>query len=153
MRCSQRYPFFVAYLRQAPSPSAFEHDRDAFRAFLHSLYRTAEIAVEATATGTGSIDEMEEAEHRPHFANPHESKKLMGKPNKHDALLMRWPRHPVSTKGHSPKPGFLPVKCCHVRVVLKMRMNLRVINAPPSNIAFTCASYCYGLHNDSIKYQ
>jgi len=29
---------------------------------------------------------MERTGHRPHLANPHESKKRMGKPNKHDTL-------------------------------------------------------------------
>jgi transposase len=84
----KRYSIFVAISArgQRSKPVRVEHDRDAFRAFLQSLPPHCEIAVEATGHWYWIIDEMEQAEHRPHLANPHESKKLMGKPNKHDAL-------------------------------------------------------------------
>ena len=42
--------------------------------------------MEATGHWYWIIDEMERTGHRPHLANPHESKKRMGKPNKHDTL-------------------------------------------------------------------
>jgi transposase len=84
----KRYSVFVAidHRGRLSKPDRVEHERETFRAYLQALPPGSEIAVEATGHWYWIVDEMEQAGHRPHLANPLEAKKRMGKPNKHDAL-------------------------------------------------------------------
>jgi transposase len=147
----KRYSIFVAISAHGKrsKPVRVEHDRIAFSAFLQTLPPHCDIAVEATGHWYWIIDEMEQAEHRPHLANPHESKKLMGKPNKHDALdagglgiLLH--------NGTLPEAWIPPGELRDIRELLRTRMFLR-----DQRTAFKHRIHAaidrYGLHNDAIS--
>lgn len=92
---------------------------------------------------------MEQAEHRPHLANPHESKKLMGKPNKHDALdagglgiLLH--------NGTLPEAWIPPGELRDIRELLRTRMSLRDHRTALKH-RIHAAIDRYGLHNDAIS--
>lgn len=147
----KRYSIFVAINEQGKrsKPVRVEHDRSAFRAFLRSLPAACEIAVEATGHWYWIIDEMERVGHRPHLANPRESKKLMGKPNKHDALdaaglaiLLR--------NGTLPEAWIPPGELRDLRELLRTRMALRDLRTALKH-RIHAAIDRYGLHNDAIS--
>jgi transposase len=84
----KRYSVFVELFEngQFGNPVRVEHEREAFRRYLNSLPEHSGIAIESTGHWYWLVDEMEHAGHRPHLAEPLESKKRMGKTHKTDAL-------------------------------------------------------------------
>jgi transposase len=147
----KRYSIFVAINGRGKQskPVRVEHERAAFRAFLESLPPHSDIAVEATGHWYWIIDEMEQAEHRPHLANPHESKKRMGKPNKHDALdagglgiLLH--------NGTLPEAWIPPGELRDQRELLRTRMALRDLRTALKH-RIHAAIDRYGLHNDALS--
>jgi len=147
----KRYSIFVAINvhGKLSKPTRVEHDRSSFRAFLESLPPHCEIAVEATGHWYWIVDEMERAGHQPHLADPHESKKRMGKPNKHDALdagglaiLLH--------NGTLPESWIPPGELRDVRELLRTRMALRDLRTALKH-RIHAAIDRYGLHNDNIS--
>lgn len=147
----KRYSVFVAIDTRGKlsKPVRVEHDRAAFRAYLRTLPPKSEIAIEATGHWYWIVDEMEQAGHRPHLANPLEAKKRMGKPNKHDALdagglaiLLR--------NGTLPESWIPPGDLRDVRELLRTRMALRDLRTSLKH-RIHAAIDRYGLHNDAIS--
>jgi len=147
----KRYSVFVAidHRGRLSKPDRVEHERAAFRAYLQTLPPASEIAVEATGHWYWIVDEMEQAGHRPHLANPHEAKKRMGKPNKHDALdagglaiLLR--------NGTLPESWIPSRDLRDVRELLRTRMALRDLRTSLKH-RIHAAIDRYGLHNDAIS--
>ena len=66
-----------------------EHERKAFRSFLHTLPVASQIAVETTGNWYWMIDEMEKAGHIPSLVHAAKAKLMMGQINKTDKLDAR----------------------------------------------------------------
>jgi transposase len=122
----KKFSVFVAVDEKgrASKPVKVEHQRETYRAYLHSLPQNSEIALEACGFWYWMVDEMEEAGHVPRLANPTEAKKLMGKPHKHDpldakglAILLR--------NGTLPECWIPPGELRDQRELLRTRMALR----------------------------
>jgi transposase len=122
----KKFSVFVAVDEKgrATKPVRVEHERESYRAFLNQLPEGSEIALEACGFWYWMVDEMEAAGHRPRLANPTESKKLMGKPHKHDpldakglAILLR--------NGTLPECWIPPGGLRDKRELLRTRMALR----------------------------
>jgi len=147
----KRYSVFVAidHRGRLSKPDRVEHEREMFRAYLQTLPPGSEIAIEATGHWYWIVDEMEQAGHRPHLANPFEAKKRMGKPNKHDALdagglaiLLR--------NGTLPESWIPPRDLRDVRELLRTRMALRDLRTSLKH-RIHAAIDRYGLHNDAVS--
>lgn len=84
----KHYSVFVQLFEDGKSskPVRVEHDRETLRCYLDSLPEKSDIAIESTGHWYWLVDEMERAGHHPHLAEPFQSKKLMGKTHKTDAL-------------------------------------------------------------------
>jgi transposase len=109
---------------KASVPIRIEHDRQRFREYLNSLAESSEIAIESTGHWYWLVDEMEQAGHRPHLAEPLEAKKRMSKTHKTDsldakglAILLR--------NGTLPEVWIPPADVRDERELLRTRMALR----------------------------
>lgn len=147
----KRYSIFVAIAStgKLSKPVRVEHNRSTFRSFLESLPDHCEIAVEATGHWYWIIDEMERAGHSPHLADPHEAKKRMGRPNKHDALDAAGLAI-LLHNGTLPESWIPPGELRDVRELLRTRMALRDLRTSLKH-RIHAAIDRYGLHNDSIS--
>ena len=84
----KKYSIFMAISQHGEIYPAqkVEHDREKYRAFLHTLPASSRIAVESTGNWYWMIEEMEAAGHIPSLVNPHKAKLMMGQINKTDKL-------------------------------------------------------------------
>ncbi len=109
---------------KASAPVRIEHHRQRLREYLESLASSADIAIESTGHWYWLVDEIEQAGHRPHLAEPLEAKKRMGKTHKTDALdakglaiLLR--------NGTLPEVWIPPAEIRDQRELLRTRMAVR----------------------------
>lgn len=63
---------------KASAPVRVEHERAAFRRYLHGLQPGTSVAVEATGSWYWLVDELEEAGLVPHLAQPFAAKRMLG---------------------------------------------------------------------------
>jgi transposase len=122
----KRYSVFVSLFEDGKTgaPVRVEHQRESFRQYLKSLAEQSEIAIESTGHWYWLVDEIEQAGHRPHLAQPFEAKKRMGRSHKTDpldakglAILLR--------NGTLPEVWIPPGALRDQRELLRTRMALR----------------------------
>ncbi len=122
----KRYSVFVRLHEDGKTepPRRVEHEREQFRAYLHSLGEAADIAIESSGHWYWLVDEMEKAGHQVHLTQPNVAKRMMGKTNKTDALdakglaiLLR--------NGTLPEVWIPPGELRDQRELLRTRMALR----------------------------
>lgn len=118
-----------------------EHDRKAFRSFLHTLPPASQIAMETTGNWYWLIEEMEKAGHRPSLVHAAKAKLMMGQINKTDKLDARGLAI-LARNGTLPEVWIPPGELRDQRELPRMRMALGSIRTKLKNrIHATLAKY------------
>lgn len=100
-----------------------EHDREGYRAFLHTLPPSSPIAIETTGNWYWMVDEMEKAGHIPALVNAGKAKAMMGGINKTDKLDARG-LAVLSLNGTLPRVWIPPRELRDQRELARMRIVL-----------------------------
>ena len=147
----KKFSVFVAVDEKgkASKPVRVAHDREVYRTYLRSLPANSEIAVEACGFWYWIVDEMEEAGHRPHLANPLESKKRMGQPHKHDPLDARG-LGILLRNGTLPECWIPPKELRDKRELLRTRMAVRDLRTCVK-LRIYGALNRYGMHAEGVS--